>query len=623
MDKKMHANHKKTAFFNLKAQIIITAISLAIASFLLYAPTLHFGFINFDDHAVLLDHPALYDETSFVNSVRQIFFTAFPREEPLLLRDLSWAMDSRLFGFANPFGYHLGNVLLNSLNCALVFLLLWKTHRRFYAAFWIAVLYAVLPVRGEPVCWVMGRKDMLVSFFMLTALILQTVELTTSSEQIRRRCYLLGILATLAALLSKINALSFFIVLLLHRLFFPYLNGQMAPAQSYGSGSNRRFAKAGLMVMPHAVISIFIFIWYKGILNQWGVLDRGVDSLSLFHLKNVLLFTPLIIGRYLQLIFLPGNFQIFYDWPSIHQPLTVWNASFSIGLGILILLVLFYAWRRRRDICFYLTAFLILMVPYFNIMYIGIWMANRYIYFSSLFVLAAVFLSLERSVLKNRPGRYKMASVVLAVVVAIWAGHTWYYQKVFKDDASLWRYETGLTNPTLMACASMAAVDINLADGEPDPKRRMSFYDKAAAQISVGFNRFYSSHMKTSAPHLYQLYYIQGILAGRRGMSYGEQLNYFEKAYELKPREKSVLWKMAETLYRLAVTAADTRERGHLAVRSLDMLEDYIRVQPHDESHRSRIIQLLEEEYSSRFPFLQSRINKIRLLELADAREKS
>jgi hypothetical protein len=618
----MHDNHKKATFFSLKAQIIITAISLALVSFLLYAPTLHFGFINFDDHTVLLDHPELYDETSFVNSLRQIFFTAFPREEPLLLRDISWAMDSRLFGFTNPFGYHLGNVFLNSLNCALVFLLLWKTHRRFYAAFWMAVLYAVLPVHGEPVCWIMGRKDMLVSFFMLTALILQTIELSTSSEQVRLRCYLLGILATLAALLSKINALSFFIVLLLHRFFFPYLNGYMTPSQPFDKGINRRFLKAGMSVMPHAVISIFIFFWYKGILSQWGVLDRGVDSLSLYHVKNLVFFTPLIIGRYLQLVFLPGDFQIFYDWPSIHQPLTVWNVGLSIGLGILILLALLYTWRRHRDICFYLTAFLALMVPYFNIMYIGIWMANRYIYFSSLCLLTAAFLSLERSVLKNRPGRHLAASVVLAVVVAIWAGHTWYYQKVFKDDASLWRYETGLRNPTLMAYASMAAVDINLAGDEPGAKRRMPFYDKAAAQISAGFNRFHTSNMKKSAPHLFQLYYVQGVLAGRRGMAYGEQLNYFEKAYELKPLEKSVLWKMAETLFRLAATASDTNERRHLATRSMDMLEDYIHMQSNTEDRMARIVQLLEEEYRPRFPFLQSRINKIRLLELANAREK-
>jgi hypothetical protein len=68
--KNMHDNHKKTAFFSPKVQIIITAIILALLSFLLYAPTLHFGFINFDDHTVLLDHPELYDETSLVNSLR-------------------------------------------------------------------------------------------------------------------------------------------------------------------------------------------------------------------------------------------------------------------------------------------------------------------------------------------------------------------------------------------------------------------------------------------------------------------------------------------------------------------------------------------------------------------------
>jgi hypothetical protein len=598
-------------------KIKLTLIILALGSFSLYSQTLYFGFINFDDWTVLLGHPELYNERSFSSSLKHILFIAFPREEPLLLRDISWALDSRIFGFDNPFGYHLGNVILNSFNCALVFLFFWKTHNRYYLSLWFAVLYAVLPVRAEAVCWVMGRKDLLVSFFMLFSLILQTIELTTLSKQVRLRVYLLGILTTLAALLSKINALSFFMMLFLHRLFFPYLTGSMAPSQSFKNMSISGFLKPLFKVMPHFVISIFIFIWYQGILSQWGVLDRGVDSFSLLHLKNVLLFTPLVIGRYLKIIFFPGDFQIFYDWPSIHQPLTSWDVCLSIGLALLFLLLFLYTWQHHRDIWFYLTAFVILMLPYFNIIYIGIWIANRYVYFSSICILAGVLIFLDRTVLKTKQ-RWKMVSVVLTILAILWTVNTLEYQKIFKNDATLWSHETKAKHPTLMAYASMAIVHIEQADKEPDTDKRMLYYHKAAANIFSGLHRFERSKMKDSAPHLFQLHYVQGILAGRMNKPHEEQLPFFEKAYELNPHNKMVLWKMAETLFRLALKAGESQNRQMFAARSLDMMEKCMNVSRYDESHKAKIIQLLEKEYYPQFPFLRSRIKWLITSQKAD-----
>src|SRR5512143_2861677 len=137
---------------------LLAALALAVVSLALYARSVGFGFVNFDDPQVLLAHPQLYDETSFLASLSQIFHGYFPREEPLLLRDVSWALDARLFGFRNPVGYHLGNVLLNAANVALLFWFLARATRRVGVAFAIAGVFAVLPVHVEAVAWVMGRK---------------------------------------------------------------------------------------------------------------------------------------------------------------------------------------------------------------------------------------------------------------------------------------------------------------------------------------------------------------------------------------------------------------------------------------------------------------------------------
>jgi hypothetical protein len=91
--------------------IVLGLIALSLG---LYARATQFGFVTFDDSAVLLAHPSLYDETSLAAGGCAIS-TEFPCEEPLLLRDLRWAVDARVYGFENPLGYHPGHVVINAL----------------------------------------------------------------------------------------------------------------------------------------------------------------------------------------------------------------------------------------------------------------------------------------------------------------------------------------------------------------------------------------------------------------------------------------------------------------------------------------------------------------------------
>ena len=55
------------------------AVLLFVGSFLLYAGTIGYGYIHFDDTTILLQNPALYDERSLLASLRQIFSTGAPQ----------------------------------------------------------------------------------------------------------------------------------------------------------------------------------------------------------------------------------------------------------------------------------------------------------------------------------------------------------------------------------------------------------------------------------------------------------------------------------------------------------------------------------------------------------------
>src|ERR1700677_963014 len=170
---------------NHRARNVFPALLLILAAWAFYLPSVHYGWVYFDDVRILQDHPELYGQRGLGADLKAIFVTYFPREEPLLMRDVSWAIDSLIFGFNNPFGYHLDNVLLHGIEVALMFAFLLSTTRRYGFALATSAAYLLLAVHTEPVSWIMGRKDILSAIFMLLALCAQTQRLTAKSPAVQ------------------------------------------------------------------------------------------------------------------------------------------------------------------------------------------------------------------------------------------------------------------------------------------------------------------------------------------------------------------------------------------------------------------------------------------------------
>ncbi len=585
----------------------IAALLLAVAAFLLYLPSANFGFINFDEHTVLLGQPQLYNEKSFLSSLNHILFKSFPREEPLILRDITWAADSYIYGFENPFGYHFGNVIFNSLNILLLFIFLYLTTGRFPIAFAVSALFAALPVHAEPVCWIMGRKDVLVTFFMLLGLIVQTLYLQTSDSRKKRIFYLAGILIVAAALLSKINELTFFVVLIAQQFFYPYLNGSYAPDAPINI---KIFLNILLRFLPHLLISLMIYFWYKGILSEWGVLDRGVDSSSWNHLKNLLLFIPLVMGISFRLILIPSGHSVFYEFPSIHKPLTQSEIALSILILISIIAITIFWFIRRKDLFFYWLVFFLLMIPYMNIVYIGIWVANRYVYFSSFCIL--VILAEAAKYLADRNAYLKKAIMLAGVAyLCLNMVQTWRYEQVWKNDSDLWQYEANLPSPSLMAMSSLANSYIAAAEKTVDTAKKKELYTQADIWLEKGFEQFQRSGQRETTPHLFRLYYLKGLLTQLRGENDDTQMRYYKKAYELKPNIKENVRKMAEIHYRRAIASDDANVRKDEAAMSLRYFKKYI-VLIRKEFHTDKSLIGILQSYEDNFPFLNNEISAFR-----------
>jgi protein O-mannosyl-transferase len=229
----MRPHHRTTAL----------VFALVAVVFGVFFRTLESGFLRWDDDINVFENPHVQGLTA--ENLRWMFtdFEQAIRYKPLSW--LAWALVHEVFGL-NPFGYHLANVLLHCANTVLVFLLIRKllqlstpgSSRREEApskmrnaecgmrnesqglltsaarldacAALGALLWAVHPLRVEPVAWVTGLPYGLALLFALTATLLYLRANSPDADtSTRRRDYWLSVGAFALAVLSYPIVLGF------------------------------------------------------------------------------------------------------------------------------------------------------------------------------------------------------------------------------------------------------------------------------------------------------------------------------------------------------------------------------------------------------------------------------
>ena len=595
--------------------ILAIAITLFGGSLLLYAPSLGFGFIGYVEGAVLLGHPNLYDQASLASSARQILVDYLPREEPLLVRDLSWLVDAHTFGFTNPLGYHLGNVVLNAINVVLLFLFLLHATRSLTFAGLTSMLFAALAIHVEPVCWVMGRKDVLGAFFTLLALLVQSVSQRQASR--RRRFALHGLVFLLCplAILSKFSAIVLVVVLAAHRLFAPFLDGARGPRDRIDLRTRWR-ELAGLL--PHLAVTAGLYLWYQRQLSAFQVIgDRGPFPLSLQHLKTLALMVPLSLARTLGHLAWAAEHSISYLRPNVALPLLPSEVASIIGMVISSVAALWATLRYRKDLAFFVLVFFLFMLPYFNLEYIGIWVADRYAYLSSLAVVALLSaLALDGWRSQRVWGRRLGALLFLAMAVlaglGLEAGRK--HQQAFRDADAFWSYELGRAQPSMLAFESYAKTMLGAAaSAEPGSPERQHALERVLHSAKNGI-RYYHTLPWQPAPgyfsreraHVAGLYTAIGHAATLADKPLEQRLASFRQAYQIMPNQQTALM-LAQVLLDIARRAPASES---LARESLNYFQQYLRQASSDPLRRHGLARLLGQ-YSDAFPALASDVNRI------------
>lgn len=384
---------------------LLIAVIVAAA----FYPSLANGFTNFDDNAYLTANPLV--RSLAPENIRRIFTTTQPHTVFSPLVTLSFALEYHAWGL-RPAGFHAVNLLLHVLNAILVFFLIRGISRSRGAAFFTGLLFAIHPLRVESVAWITERKDLLLAFFFLLALLFYVRYLKKGAN----RDYLATLLMFALAVLAKMSALVLPAALLLMDWKFA------------GRISRRRW----LEKIPFAVILIVYGIssWHS--IQAFSMHDPGGEPSVTF--RNSIWLIPF----YLQKTLWPSRLSAHYptDMRFFMPPLWL-----SLLLAIAVIGGTFLALKgSRREGLWGWGFFLLTLLPAFGVIWHFFPVANRYSYLPAVglsYVMVMAILAIGKTL-----RRWKTAGIIwlfLAVSsLALFGTVTFLRCQTWKDSLTLW-----------------------------------------------------------------------------------------------------------------------------------------------------------------------------------------
>ena len=592
----------KSAFADTGPRNRVTVLALFAAAFLLYLPSANFEFIYYDDVRILASHPELYNGQTLQQSVMAIL-TQLPREEPLLLRDLSWALDSRIFGFTNPHGFHFINVLLHAGVISLCFLALLQITRRYAVAVLGAVGFLSLAIHVDPVAWIMGRKELLLALFGFLALICHSRALDARAPRARYGWYTASLLALTLALFSKISAVVFPGVLFLLALLQPALRGE---EPSDGPFPWSRMPKALAGILPHLVVSLMVSHWYCGVLADFGAYDRGNAGAPLQQIATLLVLNPLAWLRDLRLLVAPWNMPVLLLWPGNLTHFELRHVAAAVAIWLTLITLIPVLLHKRRDLAFYSLSFFMLMLPYMNLHYTGIWVAPRYLYFASVCVVA---LLATVTVDSWRQGARPLAWITASLLLLFCSVNVWCQATAlptWRNAETLWTPELLRPEATPDTFYNLASYYYTTALSATNPVEREQLLQKTESLVARARPRFHKPYIA-----LQNLMLLDALIAVVRNAPTEDRLAKLLAAEQLGPYNDAILWQLMLFYYNKALPLDPSPQRTESARTALAYYARY-RTATYQAAGFPAKDRCIQAEFLSDFPPLKSDLKKMK-----------
>lgn len=409
------ANTTAEALRPLGRRDALIAAGIALVTAAVFARTIFYDFVNFDDIAHIVENPYVIHGLTW-ESVSWAFTTGYVGDfNPLTW--LSHIVDGQLWGL-NPLGHHLTNVALHALGAALLFVALRMMTGAVWASAFAAALFALHPLRVESVAWVTERKDVLCGVFWMLSLIAYARYVRRPRSNGR---YALLLLAAAGALLAKPIAIALPFALLpldywpLERTPLNRRNGA-PPRVSWP----RLFVEKSPLFAGAVTVAIASFVATRDV---GAISETPVDFFGR-RVGNAIVS----YARYLGMTVWPTGLIPLYPLPRDGWPLTLILPSLFFLLAITV--VCHWQWRRRPWLIVGWLWFGGVLLPVIGVVQAGRQaLADRYMYLPSIGLALVVTWVGREAVARGWLDRRVAASLacvaLLALAVLSWrqSGH--------------------------------------------------------------------------------------------------------------------------------------------------------------------------------------------------------
>lgn len=382
-----------------KSVVIIVAAVVCV-----YAQTLRFGFVNYDDDELVYHNTAFLSQWSSIGTAftSHAFIGAGGESvyyRPLLM--ISYIVDYHLWNL-NPSGYHWTNVVLHALTSIGVFLLALLIVAEELPALVAALIFTLHPIQTESVAWIAGRNDVLLGFFVVLMVLLYGLSKNYPSAS--NRFLLFSSVSFGLALFTKESAA-------LYLLLLPLIDILVDGLTLRKVMSIKSLKKFWLMIgilLLYLVVRFLVFGEVVGAERLYG--HRSMVE----RIANV----PAIIAEHFKLLIMPVNLSVAHPLTEIIWFRSPWNIV-AIMSAVAFVAFIWFSWKRDKIIGIGLLWIAIGLMPVLGIVPVPIPILEHRLYVPM--VGFAIVISQTILIIGNRfsrPALMKSIAFTLSIVLA-------------------------------------------------------------------------------------------------------------------------------------------------------------------------------------------------------------
>ena len=422
--------------------LILVGIPVLLILMLYWQVAYFVNYTNWDTPIFIINNKFLQNFSLY--NVRSILTPGAIHNEVLFIpvTYFSYMAEINIFGLSSSI-MHIDNVLLHLSNTILLYYFALLLIRKRIVAFVASLIFAVHPLQVEAVCWIMARKDLLMTFFSLLSCIFWIKKECIEKKNIY---FILSLICLILACLSKPTALMLPLILLLISICFilkanwfstfiiSSMNINNSNSQSYICGTNplvykkkESFFVEIISLIPFFVSSLIIHFINLLIYNN---LPSGMSSIR---------YLPSLIIGWCSRILLLSKSEIAYTMKWADSAIQ-FNTTFLLSVVIISFIIIYTLRRKVKHTAFCILFTFISFLPAFSAFLSKrpIVTADRYGYFPliGIFIFVGIIIS-EECRIWEKVCKYCLVFIWIAGMIV----STYTLISVWQSTKTLWNYE--------------------------------------------------------------------------------------------------------------------------------------------------------------------------------------